>query len=368
MRTDMDSPQFLAEEREWVRAGLVTPVLDRTVEIYRAINPSSLPSTAEKIRSIPGLRQVDRLAGAISHLTFGIVQRKLKVTDASLQYASWIARNPNATPQQGFEAQRGIAKQVNATYGGLHWENLGVHRMAVELSKLILLAPDWIYSNYLNVKYAGEGGPGGRAARLFWLRSILFGLALTAGLSLLLAGRLPRDPTEVLLGKDEQGNDLYENIFFVGAPGDASALIHNFIRYGAVLGLARSLSGKLGPFPKTGVHLISNQDDTGRPIVPKSTNQNLLGQPAPRHEPSFLEKTALGAKELAHGVMPVPFSLSTVARMALAKKESFTPGEYAAALLTGKQPHKEAAPPKVGGGGSPFDYSGAGNAFDFTRF
>ena len=346
MRADLESSTFLAAERSWVRAGLVTPILDRTVEIYRAINPSSLPTTAEQIRSIPGLKQIDALASAISHLTFGIVQRKMKVTDASLQHAGWMAKHPEATPEESFEAQRQIAKQVNATYGGLHWENLGVHRMALELSKALMLAPDWTYSNLLNLKYAGQGGPAGRAARLFWLRSILFGVALTAGLSLLLSKKMPKDPTEVCLGKDKQGNDLYDNIFFVGAPGDLSMLVHNVARYGAVVGLARSIAAKFGPFAKAGIHLATNQDAKGRPIIPKTTNENLLGQQTQRHEPGTLEKTGLGAEEAARSVMPVPFSVSTVARMLTDKKQDYTMGEYTTAVLTGKQPHPATPPPK----------------------
>jgi hypothetical protein len=191
----------------------------------------------------------------------------------------------------------------------------------------------------LNLKYAGEGGPAGKAARLFWIRSILFGLALTAGISLLLSGKLPKDPTEVVLGKDNRGHDLYDNTFFVGAPGDLSTLIHNVIKYGAVVGLARSIAAKLGPFARAGVHLATNQDATGRQIVPRYTSENLLGKRTHRHALSVLEKTAMGAGEVLRSLAPVPFSISTVTKMLLDKKTKYTMGEYAAAVATGKQPH-----------------------------
>ena len=187
--SDMKSPEFLEAEKSWIRAGLTTPVLGRAVEAYQALTPSSLPTTAEKIRSLPGLKQVDQAAAAITHLTFGIVQRKLKVTDASLKHAKWIERHPTATPAEAFEAQRLISKEINAAYGGLHWENLGVNRVTQELSRALMLAPDWTFSNIFNVGQSFTGGPGGNAARLFWIRSIILGLALTAGMSILMSGK-----------------------------------------------------------------------------------------------------------------------------------------------------------------------------------
>ena len=158
---DLTSPAFQQAERSWIRAGLTTSITGHTVEAYKAMNATSLPTVGDKFRSLPVLKQVDSIAGKISHLTFGIVQRKFKVMDASSKLAAWIASHPKATPQETFEAQRQIAKEVNATYGGLHWENLGWNPMAVEISKLLMLAPDWTYSNVLNAKYAFEGGPAG---------------------------------------------------------------------------------------------------------------------------------------------------------------------------------------------------------------
>ncbi len=336
--SDMDSPEFQMAELSWIRAGLVTPVLGKTVEVYKALQPSSLPTTAEKIRSLPGLKHLDQSASAISHLTFGIVQRKMKVTDASIQYAAWLAKNPDASPGAAFEAQRQIAKEVNATYGGLNWENIGVHRTTLELDKALFLAPDWTYSNILNLKYAGEGGPGGKAARLFWLRSIVFGLALTAGMSLAIGGKLGKDPTQVYMGKDREGNDLNENVFFAGAPGDLSTLIHGVIRYGAVVGLARMIAGKLGPFGKAGIHLGTNTDMRGRPITAKTTNVNLFGQKVPRHQEGFLEKTGLGAEELARDVTPIPFSLGSIVKMLLDPKHHYNLGQYVTAATVGREP------------------------------
>ena len=336
--SDMQSPEFLQAEQSWVRAGLVTPVLGQTAEIYAALRPSSLPTLQDRIEGLPVVKQMSWAASAVSHLTFGIVQRKMKVTDASLQYAGWIVKHANATPEEAFEAQRQIAKQVNATYGGLNWDALGVNRMSLALAKVLFLAPDWTFSNYLNLKYAGQGGPAGRAARLFWLRSILYGVALSYGMSLLLGRKASKDPTQVYLGKDREGDDLFENLFFAGAPGDVSTLIHNSLKFGFPVGLVRTLAGKFGNLARGTMHVATNVDERGRPIIPKKTREDILGRRAPSHEPTFLEKNALGAEAVAREVAPIPFSGATIGRMLMDPKHHYSLGQYVIAALAGRGP------------------------------
>ena len=93
-------------------------------------------------------------------------------------------------------------------------------------------------------------------------------------------------------------------MFFVGAPGDVSTLVHDVSKYGVVVGLARLIGNKLGPFARAGVHLTTNTDQMGRPIIPKTANTNLLGQRTRSHQPGFLEKTGLGAEQLARNGDP----------------------------------------------------------------
>jgi hypothetical protein len=312
--------------------------MGHTIEVYKALQPTSLPTIGERIRGLPGLKQLDQTAAAITHFTFGVVQRKFKVTDASLKYASWLAKHPESTPTEQLEARRLIAKEVNAAYGGLHWENLGVNRTTQQIARFLFLAPDWTFSNYLNLKYSGTGGPGGNAARLFWMRSIILGLALTAATSIMLARRRSQDPTQVLLGKDKNGKDLTDNVYFVGAPGDMSTLIHNVIRYGAILGGARSIANKLGPLPRAALHLASNKDALGREIVPKTTRTDLLGRSVGSHKPGFWEKTGLGAEQVVRDLAPVPFSVSTIMKMMTDRAHRYTAGQYAEALVSGRQP------------------------------
>jgi hypothetical protein len=331
--SDLNSPEFQAAERFWVRNGLTTPILDRQVEVYRALNPSSLPTRAEQLRSTPGIKQLDKLASGISHVTFGIVQRRNKVIDASMQYAAWMAKNPNATPQQAAEATRQIAKEVNATYGGLHWENLGFQRMGVEIAKFLLLAPDWLFSNYFNLKYAFEKGPAGNAARWFVIRSLLWGLGLTAAATYLFTRHASKDPnpvkryTNVVLGEDQDGKALEAPMFFAGLPSDMLTMINDVAQRGAVLGLGQFMAGRLGPLPKTAIRVGEGRNAFGQKLYPADAN--------------FLEKTWAGAKEAAGDIAPLPFSVVTLAKMAkqdFTREKHHSPGEYVAAALAGRQP------------------------------
>ena len=78
---------------------------------------------------------------------------------------------------------------------------------------------NWTFSNWATAKYAFEGGPGGNAARMFWIKTAILVFGLTAATSLLLSGKLSKDPTRVNMGKDKQGRDITQNIFATGAAG-----------------------------------------------------------------------------------------------------------------------------------------------------
>ena len=337
--SDMDTPAFREQEKALIRAGGTTPILDRTMEAYRGLQSSAMPSHLDVLRSWPVVKQADAIARAVSELTFGIVQRKLKVTDFALKDAAWIERHPDATPAQHFEAQRLIAKEINNVYGGLQWENLGMHRIVLELSKMILLAPDWTYSNFLNLGQAFEGGPGGNAARLFWIRALVWALALTAGASLLMTGKMPKDPTQVYLGKDREGRDIQQNTFFTGALGDAANTVRDVKEFGAVVGLARFLASKIGPFGKAAIHLATNEDVLHRPIAVKGPERLVHHRGGTTEKVGgTLRNTLSGVKQVATDVAPVPFSAPIVARMLTDKQHHYTPEQYAFAVINGRPP------------------------------
>jgi broad specificity phosphatase PhoE len=304
LRADRESPEFLAAERDMIAHGGTSAIQGRTFEAYKALQPGSIPTWSEIWRRAPVVHQLDTLAGKITEFTFGNLQRRFKVTDYQLHKAAWMAEHPNATQAELTAAKQSIAKEINAVYGGLNWENLGINRATVEVTRALMLAPDWTISNIFNLKYSLERGtPAGSMARKFWMRTIIGGLAATQAMSLMMSGKLSKNPTQVYYGQDSEGKEIYQNVFFKGASGDAVNLVHNVADYGAVQGLARSISGKAAPLVRAGIQIATNRDYLGRPIVPQGMHP--------------IAGTVRAAVKTGEAVLPVPFTVSNLHDMLL---------------------------------------------------
>jgi hypothetical protein len=299
--SDMESTEFKDEEVDGIRNGLQTPVLGRTVEAYRAVQPKTFPSRTDVLRELPGVKQVEAVAAWLTHETFDVMQRKFKVMDYATKKAAWMAKHPDAASDELIAAKRGIAREVNAVYGGLNWEVMGASRNFRAVAQAILLAPDWTFSNFLNLKYAFEGGPAGTAARAFWIRSALIGMGMTQAMSLAVSGQPSNHPTEVYIGKDKHGREVYSNMFFAGAPKDLITFMNNVSEYGAVIGTAVTIGNKLSPVVRTAIQLETNRDWMGRQIVKRGTG--------------VLKGTAEGAWHIVLDTAPIPFSITNAVRM-----------------------------------------------------
>ncbi len=322
--TDMKSPVFLENERAFIKAGGTSPVLGRTIEAYRELSPSSIPTRMEILRNMPGFKQLDQLAAGTSKLTFDIVQRKMKVTDFAMKDAKWMADHPEASPEEHYTAQRALAKEVNSAYGGLNWEALGINKMTQSILRFGLLAPDWTFSNWFNLKGAFEGGPGGKAARAFWIRSAITGAIATQLTSVLMSGKASKNPTNVYLGKDKNGKDIYQNLFFAGAPNDAVNLMNNIRDFGVVGGFAQTLYGKSNAIIRTGVEVGTNRNYLGQTIVPKGSG--------------VVAGTGRSLANLGTELGPIPFSLTNFYQMFRDPQKQYTEKEYITTLLGGTRP------------------------------
>lgn len=328
---DRASPQFLEGERRMVLLGGTSPIEGRVYEAYKSLQPGSIPTWTDIWRKAPAIKQADQLAQGLTDFIFNNQMRRFKVMNFVLQEARWIGRHPNATPEVYTTAMHSITNELNAVYGGLHWENLGVNRQAVNILRAIMLAPDWTFSNIFNVKAMGEGGirgtEGARMARLFWMRAIVGGLAATQGMSLLMSGKPSKRSTMVYLGTDKEGKEIYQNIFFSGAPGDAVNLVNNVKDYGALLGVARSVAGKEAPIPRTVSQLFMNR--------------NYLGQKIARPDAGTLENTVRGVVAAAKSLAPIPFTVNNLYDMLNPPpgSDAFNAKEMALTLLFGQPPH-----------------------------
>ena len=295
LRSDNSSPEFQAAEREAALWGVTTPTTGTPYEAYQGLKPSSVPSRIDILRSKPGIKQLDEIAHGMTYATFDVVQRKFKVMDFSLKAAAWLSDHPGASEIEYGSAMRSIGKEINAIYGGLNWEMMGWGPNARELARVMFFAPDWTFSNLVNLKYSFEGGPGGKSARAFWFKSAATGLTLTAAASLMFTGKLSKHPAEVYMGTDKEGKEVYSNMFFAGAPKDFVTLLNAVHRDGGLGGAADFIGYKLGPLVGIGPRLLVNRDWSGRPIV--SPKQGVL------------EKTGRQALFAGEQAVPLPFSI-----------------------------------------------------------
>ena len=313
LNSDNSSPEFEAAEREGAVWGLETTKTGTPYEAYRGLKPSSLPTGLDKLANTPVIKEVDAFAKALTRDTFDVVQRKFKVMDFSQKQSAWIANHPEATETEYGKAMRGITKEVNAAYGGLNWDVLGVSKGMRDMSRLFILAPDWTFSNVLNAKYALSPGEGiaGSSARSFWVKSFATGISLTAAMSIMVGGKYDvTHPTQVYMGKDKDGKDMYADWFFAGAPKDLATLTNHVIKDGALTGLVNFLSYKFGPIAGTAAGLMKNKSFTGGAIT--------------KPNEGFAEKTAREAGYVATQAAPAPFSVKNVAEMLMSPDKHVT--------------------------------------------
>jgi hypothetical protein len=346
LKSDVSSADFQAKEREMAADTLTTSRSQTPYEAYRGLQPSSLTAEGwrgvmDEVRGVTPIRQLDQLAAGLTRETFDFIQRKFKVMDASLKEAAWAAKHPAATDAEYFAARRSIAKEVNAAYGGLNWEAMGWSKNGVELARAVLLAPDWTFSNVLNLKYAFEKGPAGQAGRAFWIKSFATGLALNQAASILLSGQMSKQPTNVYLGKDAQGKEMYTNWFFAGAPRDFITWINNIHDHGAIVGTAQSIGNKMGPLVGTFEQLRSNRDWTGKEIVKRGEGP--------------VEGTVHGAEAAAGRLLPIPFWMTDLTRL-LTDSEPHSYWDYLSTL--GASYVRHAAPEGAAKGGGKFHIPG----------
>lgn len=283
-------------EIAFTRAGGLTSTVDANLEVMRQLSEGN-DSLAKALR-LPLMRQYMSLINKNNKFLFGRMQPYFKVMDWGKHFSAWEAKHPLATPAERIKAQRSYAKEINAAYGGLNWKALGITAMGLAIGRLLVLAPDWSYSNIQLLKMAAEGGPGGNLARAHFITALIGGLIMTESLNRLITGHGMMDNAEGHKFEVEVRPGVYVS-FFRGAIGDAIKWGNMMAEHGGIIGTARMAQGKLAPFARTAIGIGVNTDYYGRPISKKND--------------SFLKKTWNGTKFIAQSAGPVPFGFSALA-------------------------------------------------------
>lgn len=299
----VSSPEFARLENNFVKYGGTTTKVADTQDVMRNLIGTD-QGLYGKLTNAPGVKQVLGVAEKSSSLLFDKAQRWLKVSDFQSKLSSWIEKHPEATPQDFQSAATGYAKEINAAYGGLNWEAIGVTKTAQSVMRGLLLAPDWVVSNLELGKYAltkGFTDTAGNAARAHLLTAFSTGLAATEVLNKTITGHFTNQNPQGHKWEVEIAPNVYVSVFR-GGIGDILKLASNIQDKGIASGTAQFAQGKLSPLARTAVGLASGTQFTGQPITNKNDN--------------FAQKTVAEGKFLATSLLPVPFGVSSTLKYA----------------------------------------------------
>ena len=269
----LDTPEFNQRERFAAKHGLMTSMIEKNQDILRELTePKSIIGKAEKaVGSLPGIKQGIDLAKWKTDLTFGKLQRWAKVNDFTIKAADYDASNPKATVIERTKALRGIAKEVNANYGGLNWKALGVTPTMQTAMRFLALAPDWTLSNAQMIKIATEKGVGGNAARAYWGTYLIGGIALTEALNKAFTGHYTDKNPKGHEFEVEAQPGVWVSVFR-GAAGDAVKAYSMEKEKGLIAGAQQFAMGKASPLVSTAIGITPGASDyQGKKIInPKS--------------------------------------------------------------------------------------------------
>ncbi len=306
----LSTPDFGEREQEFAKYGGVTAITADNQDILRNLTRDE-GDTFSKVVNAPGVKQVLEATDKSADFLFGKVQRLWKVDTYSKLAANWAADHPDATNTETTAAMRGFARHVNDRFGGQNWEAMGMTKSNLALLRIGLLAPDWTISNMHILKAAiGEGGTGGSAARVHVLSSLIVGMAATEGLNHLLTGHYTDENKPGHKLEVEISPNVYVSLLRGGVQDIMK--LGSMVAESGLAGVSRFAQGKLSPFARTGVGLLTNTQYTGQPIVPKNYKSGSFEKNLPKPVAATYDVL----KYALNSATPIPLGLSNLAAYA----------------------------------------------------
>ncbi len=298
MERILKSPEFGQLEQDFVKNTGITSKVSANQDIVRELLDTSNKGIYAKVTGAPVIKQTLQASQKMGNFLFDHIQRYLKVSDYGNKVAGWVASHPAATNEAVTAAKKGFAKEINAAYGGLNWESMGITKSELSAMRYILLAPDFTAANASMVKYAFQTGTAGSAARKNLVAGTASMLLLTEGINKILTGHFTdKNPSGHKL-EIEIAPNVYISLLR-GAQGEVNKLVSNVITNGPIKGLAQYAQGKLAPIPRTLVGLASGVNYYGAQISPKNSGP--------------VKSTVDYAKYIAQNAGPLPFGVSNTA-------------------------------------------------------
>lgn len=327
----MASPAFKEMELDFVNHGGITSQVAATQDIMSHLTEGN--DMVSKALRLPVLKQATQAIEASNDFLFGKIQRFLKTMTFQKEAAAWVNGHPNATNAEVTAAKRGYAKAVNANFGGLNWEAMGITKSDQSLLRTLFLAPDWLTSAGSQVKYAlSDTGTAGNAARATMVKAIVGGMAVTEGLNKLITGHYTDQNPKGHTLELEVAPNVYVSLIR-GAPGELVKLLSNVTESGPIEGTSRYLQSKLAAIPRTALGLVSGVNYVGQNIYT-----------AGQKHPNAVSETFGGLLFALENGSPFPFGLGNTASY-VGSGTATIPGTAAVASGVGRYsvPNKKAA-------------------------
>lgn len=305
-------------EKDFVRHTGTLASSQQNIDVLKSLMELE-PGFLHDLENAPGVKQMLEIPDHHADFLFNKVMRYLKTQHYTGLANDWMAAHPEATNAEVKEAKISFAEHVNALYGGLNWEALGMSKTHIGLLRLGLFAPDWTLSKIELVKQGfGASGPAAQGATAAHLtRSIAIGMLLTESMNFMLHGHFT--------DKNEKGHFLEVEI----APGVHVSMLPGVVEdianlgsrivSGGISGVGAFAQGKLSPALRLGAGLISRVKYSGAPIV----DRKHLGNP--------WSATADYMKFILQSAAPVPFALSSLATYLSESDNKSIPGAIAIA-------------------------------------
>lgn len=288
----MSESSFRGLEKDFLGNGGDTTILHENQDIVKLMGMED--SAVSKFVKAPFIREVSKLSDMNTRLLFHGMQRYAKVMTYSRNVAKWEGEHPNATPKQLEKVKRDYARSTNAQYGGLNWQALGVERSHLAFMRMILLAPDWVVSNLLKIKYATENTAAGSQSRWSLASGLLGGILVNNLINQIFTGHSSLENRKGHQWDSQVAPDVYNNTVR-GGPGELLKIMSDVIESQGAQGFARYAEGKFSPILSAATTFFSGV--------------NYAGQSIWKGE-SPLQKNVNGFWNIVSHLMPAPFAVS----------------------------------------------------------
>ena len=334
----MSGEYFRGQELDFVGHNGTTAATHAVQDILADLNKGDDPIS--KALRAPVAKQITDLSKASTDFLFGQMQRYIKVMTYAKNIADWTSKNPNATPEEVDAAKTGYAKAVNAQFGGLNWEALGIDKTRQSLLRTFLLAPDWVGSMLAATKYAATdwgsetmvakmaqsmgvpankfgAGTAGQLSRGTLFKAVVGGLVAGDLINVMVSGHHMWDNADGHHFEIEIAPNVYISPIR-GAPGELIKCVADVIESGGAKGAARYAQGKMSPFMSS--------------VVTAASGVNYYGGNIWKGE-NPVEQNVNGVWNIVSHMLPVPIG-ATGAVSYGTREEDQTPVGWAG-VLTG---------------------------------